>query len=124
MLSASELQIGRKVYLKLCAELQIVTVSQVINETNITVINEENESFNINSADKFSQLYGIPLREEIIENNGFIREDVDRWVQFRENSNDISLREDDLGKFYMENDDSKIPLEFVHIAQNHFTIEL
>lgn len=124
MLSASELQIGRKVYLKLCAELQIVTVSQVINETNITVINEENESFNINSADKFSQLYGIPLTEEIIENNGFIREDVDRWVQFRENSNDISLREDDLGKFYMENDDSKIPLEFVHIAQNHFTIEL
>ena len=124
MLSASELQIGRKVYLKLCAELQIVTVSQVINETNITVINEENESININSADKFSQLYGIPLTEEIIENNGFIREDVDRWVQFRENSNDISLREDDLGKFYMENDDSKIPLEFVHIAQNHFTIEL
>lgn len=124
MLSASELQIGRKVYLKLCAELQIVTVSQVINETNITVINEENESLNINSADKFSQLYGIPLTEEIIENNGFIREDVDRWVQFRKNSNGIYLRKDDSNIFYMENDDSEIPLEFVHIAQNHFTIKL
>lgn len=124
MLSASELQIGRKVYLKLCAELQIVTVYQVINETNITVINEENESLNINSADKFSQLYGIPLTEEIIENNGFIRKDVDRWVQYRKNSNDIYLRKDDSDIFYMENDDSEIPLEFVHIAQNHFTIKL
>lgn len=124
MLSASELQIGRKVYLKLCAELQIVTVSQVINETNITVINEENESFNINSADKFSQLYGIPLTEEILEQNGFIGHTGDLWVQFIKNSDDIYLQKDDLGNFYMQNDDSEIPLKFVHIAQNHFTIEL
>lgn len=124
MLSASELQIGRKVYLKFCAELQIVTVSQIINETNITVINEENKSLNINSADKFSQLYGIRLTEEILEQNGFIRHTGDVWVQFREDSNDIYLREDDWGNFYMKNDDSEIPLKFVHIAQNHFTIEL
>ena len=123
MLSASELQIGRKVYLKFCAELQIVTGSQVINETNITVINEENKSLNINSADKFSQLYGIRLTEEILEQNGFIRHPGDVWVQFRENSNDIYLRKDE-GKFYMRNGDSEILLEFVHIAQNHFTIEL
>lgn len=124
MLSASELQIGRKVYLKLCAELQIVTVSQVINETNIIVINEENKSLNINSADKFSQLYGIPLTEEILGQNGFTWHPGDVWVQFRKNSNDIYLQKDDSGIFYMKNDDSKKPLEFVHIAQNHFTIKL
>lgn len=122
--SAKNLSVGMLLKLSDNYGSQIVNVVQVINENFIIVRTQSGDPLNIDSKDKFLQLSGISLTKEILEQNGFIRDTGDIWVQFRENSNNIYLQKDDSDIFYMKNDDSKKPLEFVHIAQNHFTIKL
>jgi|GEM_PF-5513476 hypothetical protein len=110
MESAENLSVGMLLNLSDNYGSQIVNVVQVINENFIIVRTQSGNYLNIDSKDKFLQLSGISLTEEILEQNGFIRHTGDVWVQFRENSNDIYLRKDDLGNFYMINDDSEILL--------------
>lgn len=130
----TDLEKGSHIYLNLTATRECVTVSQ-ITDNSIEVTNGK-DYIPITSPDMFHMLEGIRLTRNILDKNGFHRENLSVYGQPFENifvkpqkdSQDIYLREDNdnflliLPSSGNDLDCSFISLPFVHIAQKYFSI--
>lgn len=127
-----ELQIGS--YLFFLEKKENVQVVSIPDNQSIIISNNNIDEVKIDTPERWAQLKGIELTEEILSKNGFVKKETHVYGLIGEytlvNGQDIYIiKRDNIFSIAIPKNNSYfgcklIPLRFIHIAQPYFNLKL